>query len=613
MTKKTKKPLAAAVAAAWVAISGAVHAQAVVFGDSLSDAGTFGSKFTTNPGPVWSELIVQRLGGNANPAQFWVADGTFTPNPAGGDIWAQGGARIAQSPGVQPVRPTQDARPVATQVQSYLAANGGAANGATTYFLWGGANDIFWQTGYSGNTPTVMQAEIQTAAQQMAGLTAVLRQAGAKRQVVLTVPDIGATPFGLLLSDAARAGLSGLTTLYNLTLNSTVGALGEQGVLLLNADGLFKEVVANPAAFGFTVGNTAVACTTPSSLLCSGATLVAPNAASTYLFADEVHPSTAGHELIADFVAQALSAPYLAGAVADQLALTANAQWRLVSARNLAGATGAPRGLWVTASGERVTTDATATQAKSRGTPVRVDLGFDTEMGEGWWGGLTAGFIRDELKAKGLGDADGNGAAFAAYLGKRWGERYLTLSAGLTGIDYDLRRDVTLRTMHRTERGSTSGNVRHLRLEFGQWLGTPAWQHGPFAALGWRWVHLAGYQEEGGTATSLRYATQDFDQGMGEVGYQLAVRATPTLEWQARVALVKPFQDSRRTIHHGSVGWAGSFPTEVGVDNGAQATADLGVQWQVAPMQQLRFGLYATSGQNDQRAAGLSLSWQRSF
>lgn len=616
--KNRKRQIGIAVASALAIFSGGVHAQAVVFGDSLSDAGTYAlipgvGRFTTNPGPVWSERIVQGLGGTVGPAQLWAGSGAFVPNPYGGDIWAQGGARVTQLPGVQPTPPTEDAKPLATQIQEYLTANGGTANPKTTYFLWGGANDIFWQTGYSGNAPAVMQTEIQSAAQQMGALTAVLRQAGATRQVVLTVPDIGATPFGLSQPSAARAGLSGLTTLYNLTLNSTVSALGEQGVLLLDADGLFKEVVANPAAFGFTVGNTGVACVTTTSLVCSSATLVAPDASTTYLFADGVHPTSGGHELIADFVTQALTAPYFVAAVADHVASAANAQWRLVATRTLSGFAAGAQGWWATVSGERITTDATATQAKRHATPTRVDVGFDGEWGDGWWGGVTVGFVHDSLKVTALGNADGNGASLAAYLGKRWGARYATLTAGMTGISYDLEREMTLRTLHRTERGSTSGSVRQVRFEVGQWFGESARLHGPFAALGWRWVHLGGYSETSGSATALRFAAQDFDQGVGQIGYQWRMHSAPNLVWQGRLALEKAFQDSRRTVTHGAVGWAGAFPTEVGSDNGAQVTADLGVQWNLASQQQLRLGLFATAGQNDQRAAGLSLNWQKAF
>jgi outer membrane lipase/esterase len=45
------------------------------FGDSLTDAGSFKpllppgtGKFTTNPGPVWAEVLAQRYGFTATPA-----------------------------------------------------------------------------------------------------------------------------------------------------------------------------------------------------------------------------------------------------------------------------------------------------------------------------------------------------------------------------------------------------------------------------------------------------------------------------------------------------------------------------------------------------------------
>ncbi|XOT98027.1 hypothetical protein ACMTAU_04495, partial [Alcaligenes pakistanensis] len=31
-------------------------------GDSLTDSGQFGSRFTTNPGQVWSQVLAQKLG-----------------------------------------------------------------------------------------------------------------------------------------------------------------------------------------------------------------------------------------------------------------------------------------------------------------------------------------------------------------------------------------------------------------------------------------------------------------------------------------------------------------------------------------------------------------------
>src|SRR5690349_23878295 len=74
--------------------------QVVVFGDSLSDAGFFRpylgaagvppsllsilGRFTTAPGPVWSEVIAAYYGVPTGPS-----------NADNGNIFAQGGARVA--------------------------------------------------------------------------------------------------------------------------------------------------------------------------------------------------------------------------------------------------------------------------------------------------------------------------------------------------------------------------------------------------------------------------------------------------------------------------------------------------------------------------------------
>ena len=121
----------------------------IVFGDSLSDAGYYRpflaslglppqvvaalGRFTTNPGPVWSELVAQYYG--------------FTPAPsnAGGTIYAQGGARVSQASASTP--PGSAQRPVSTQIDEYLGANGGHADPNALYAVWIGANDIFQNLG----------------------------------------------------------------------------------------------------------------------------------------------------------------------------------------------------------------------------------------------------------------------------------------------------------------------------------------------------------------------------------------------------------------------------------------------------------------------------------
>ncbi len=278
-----------------LAFSGAAQAGTfsnfVVFGDSLSDAGTYGARFTTNPGTVWSQNVSTALGFPAAPAQFFTGT-TFVANP-GGNIWAQGGARTSQSPGYSiPV-----AEPVSTQLTTYLTTGAGANNSAL-YAVWAGANDIFFQAS-SGASATVIQANVGTAAVDLATQVARLQAAGARYIVVFNLPDMGRTPEALALGPTFATGLSNLSMYYNGVLNSGLKAAGVQA-LQLDIYRLFNEILAAPASFGFSVGNTGVACTTPSSLTCTPATLTTPTAATTYMFADGVHPTTAAHQIISD-------------------------------------------------------------------------------------------------------------------------------------------------------------------------------------------------------------------------------------------------------------------------------------------------------------------------
>ena len=73
-------------------------------------------------------------------------------------------------------------------------------------------------------------------------------------------------------------------------------------IIPMNMFGQFNEVIANPASFGL-INVTTPACIPASALNCTAATLVAANPGQTFAFADGVHPTPAGHQIIADYAA----------------------------------------------------------------------------------------------------------------------------------------------------------------------------------------------------------------------------------------------------------------------------------------------------------------------
>ena len=152
-----------------------------------------------------------------------------------------------------------------------------------------------------------------------------LASAHATRVVVANVPDIGLTPLAARYPQFAPAFRS-MTVLFNNTLSTelTRQVQKPQRLVVVDSYRWMQDVFNQAGANGFTVANAGVACDSDrirqrafdlhlpdparfieengASLLCSASTLVTPNADQTYMFADELHPSTRLHELYARFM-----------------------------------------------------------------------------------------------------------------------------------------------------------------------------------------------------------------------------------------------------------------------------------------------------------------------
>lgn len=305
--------------------------QVVVFGDSLSDVGTYkvgfiaqvgGGKFTTNPGPVWPETIGLLLGARVTP--FRQGFGGVS-QIVGGTGFAMGGARVSQQPGIgcNPMSTPSGLSctaaltiPVRQQVTDYLAANGDRFTRNQMVFVLAGANDILFQLGVLQATPGpdalgAALAAVQQAAVELAGEVQRIIDKGATRVIVLNVPDIASTPFGSAVPADVRSLIAGMVKLFNDVLAAGLSGTGAE---LLDYRAEFARVIANPGAYHVSEINVP-ACDPVkieaitegveeggSSLFCSRHTLVQIAAPFTYLFADSVHPTTLGHLITTRFV-----------------------------------------------------------------------------------------------------------------------------------------------------------------------------------------------------------------------------------------------------------------------------------------------------------------------
>lgn len=306
------------VAAAAPAAQAQLFSNVIVFGDSLSDVGYYRpvlaaagvpaslvpvlGRFTTSPGPIWAELIARDYGVTLQPS-----------NVAGGTDFAQGGARVAANSTSTPTGAAQ--RSVTTQIGEYLAR--GAADPNALYTVWAGANDVLQILGgaSAGVIPAdQVSVQLQAAAVAEIGQIARLRAAGARTIMVFGLPNIGATP-GLTAAGAVASGTAtALSSGFNTAL--FVG-LAQQGIRVIPVDAFsfLTEIRANPSAFGFS-NITVPACrafppfsSAPDALFCPPSALITPDAARTFLFADGIHPTTAGHAIIAQFAEALITGP----------------------------------------------------------------------------------------------------------------------------------------------------------------------------------------------------------------------------------------------------------------------------------------------------------------
>src|SRR5690606_27572132 len=310
-------------------------------------------------------------------------------NGQSGDNYAAGGAMVATDRVGPPFGLTPS---LASQAAAYLGSTGGRADPDALYSVWGGPNDLF---SIQAN-PAQAQQIIGAAVTAQVGIVGALQAAGARYVLVPNIPDIGITPSFLAQGPAAAGQGTALSVAYN---DALYGGLEAQGLQVIPLDTFtfLREVVASPATYG--LGNvTGTACQpqiTAQSLTCNPGTYVSPGADRNYLFADGVHPSSAGHRAIADLAMAQIEGPRQIAVLPRSAAMTGRGRAERVGAR-LPGWLEMPR--------------------RDRSVCVGAQLpSLAGQQGRRWWPDL-----RGDFQRYGHGDNyDGAGPALTAGLG--WG------------------------------------------------------------------------------------------------------------------------------------------------------------------------------------------------
>jgi outer membrane lipase/esterase len=577
--------LAGAIAAALLfgaSASATDFSNVIVFGDSLSDNGNIalasGSpvpmRFTTNPGTTTAENVASGLG-------F-----TLAPSLAGGTDYAFGGAGLVNNVAAVPTLPQQ--------LQMYLGANGGKADSQALYQVWGGANDIFYLSSALSD-PNAIAAGTVNAAKTEIGLLGGLQAAGARYVVVYNLPDLGKTPSAAAGGPAAQAGASQLAVIYNGVLNSGIGQLSSNGlnVIPVNTYALLNEVIANPAGYGF-ANVTAPACTggSGSSIQCgpqgSGAPVTyAPGTDQTYLFADGVHPTTAAHAMLGQYVLSVIRAPQQISLLGEAPLANDAAQTRAIRNQMLVDAAGGETRTFVNIDYARQRFDA------GNGTPKTSSNNFNLTLGAA----VAAGDHVSAGVALGVGQANASFAGGGGYkLQDISGLGYMTYHAGGGYVggyaDFgqsnfkDIERRIDIGAMRRTETGKADGSHLGAGLNGGWWFDFDNLRTGPFANLEWQTVKINGYSESGNDSTAMWFGRQQRDALVATLGWRLQGHwdvGNTVLSPYAELAWNRDNKADPRMVRAGLNSMNGAFALTGFTPDKNWGTAELGLSAKLTP------------------------------
>jgi phospholipase/lecithinase/hemolysin len=289
------------VLAAAMAAQAQQYTKIVVFGDSLSDTGNdavlsflqFGIPI---PGPAADYTLGRFTDGpdTLPPAQnyfgVWVEQlaAALPAHPAvvasleGGTNYAFGFAKTGSGTTLLTFAPgfSIEVENIREQVDDYLATHP-QIDSHTLFVVWAGANDVL-EAGSAGDVVNGAFGEVQDIQR--------LISAGATQFLVPNLPPLGLTPrFNTSPTTAATANSA--SALYDTALDTGVSLLPllnfgrHLTINRLNTFALLKGIVASPSNFGL--------------LNVTDSSQLMPVDPDTYLFWDDLHPTTRGHDIVA--------------------------------------------------------------------------------------------------------------------------------------------------------------------------------------------------------------------------------------------------------------------------------------------------------------------------
>ena len=539
--KSFGRALAGASCLALAAVATPASAQRVdsitAFGDSYADDGNLFEILGFNPAP--QVYPTGRFSGGTN---YIDTLSQLLGVPV--DNFAIGGALTNNSNTNSPLLPG-----FVTEWNAFLAGGGGPfptvsgtfdADDLVTVSI-GGNDARFYQVngGTLAGAPTAAAGSVAFAT---AGLDALVA-AGAQNISFLAgntaiLPEIAGDPEAQAIRDA-------YSTTFNTAMQGVLADYAAEGVTVhyLDLTLVGERIAANPAAYGL---SSAGACAPAPQCIADSAY------ANQFLFyVDQLHLTSAGFAIVAQYIDAQLTAPLVLQAPSDLALDTARQFGRTLSIRNDLGGRTASPGIKLFVMGDAYSRDVGYSQTNDPFDIDSVGVTVGAEMGLGLGvAGIAANYSRP--RARFGNDSfreDGRSYQIGAYAGVGVGPLFAQGHLGYGSDRHKLSRTGVIDNMTARPDGShvVAGAKAGYLMPFG------VVSVGPVVGLDYAKAEIDSYTEEGDAALTLNVAEQSFHSLTGNLGIELRGGvSTPVagLQPYAAALLEKDLSGDGRTLFY---------------------------------------------------------------
>ncbi|WP_374274715.1 autotransporter domain-containing protein [Brevundimonas sp.] len=586
--------MAAALMAAPQAAEAQTYNRLVVFGDSLSDNGNLFA-FTGGTQPPAPFYVNGRFSNGPVFTELLGFDATGFGTTSGSVNYAFGGARtdFAMSPpGMR------------LQLAAYLQ-NGGTFGDGDLVSVLGGANNLFQGIPGAATSPTPIAAlnlVASAAAADVNALVSQVAQAGAGTIMVVNLPRLSLTP-QFLNSPAGPLADQGVGTFNTALLTGlrTTAAGTDSNIIYVDLFRAGDFIAPNAQRFGITnITDTCLNETTGS--ICAN-----PDG---YFYWDGVHPTAAGHRIIASLARDYI---YYGDWGAQATVLGEMAYGRRQDALDDAGALMADAAGWgagtrLTMMGlyENTTYDARGVVAETDTQAGGARLALEHSPNDTWRFGLAGSILSGDADA-GAMSFDSESLSFDAWGGWRSGMVFVNAYGGVSAENYDdIERMTQLAPAIHTA-GTDAFSVG-AKIEGGVAVPLGGLALVPRVGLNWISAEVDGYRETG-PAAQLEFQDRTVEALSGEAVLALA-GGDENLGFYASGGYRHAFDDSADPVRVGILGnTAQILERDFDLPQGEEWLAEAGISARISDTMRVSAGYRGRFGDAaDSHLAGVAFT-----